>query len=100
MMIRMEESQSMNHEDHNSGKGVNSLSHFNLVHKFIPMPEEMKMPEAKAVVEKVRNKNDVIAEAKNKCHTIHFASLMDLCHLKNSDLELQLQKAKCRVSPR
>ena len=30
MRIRMEGSQSKNHEEHISGKGVNSLSHFNL----------------------------------------------------------------------
>ena len=48
----MEESRSKNHEDHISGKGVNSLSHYNLVHKFIPMPEALKIPDAKAAVEK------------------------------------------------
>ena len=26
------------HEDHIAGKGISSLSHYNLVHKFIPMP--------------------------------------------------------------
>ena len=31
---------------------------------------------------KVRNENEVIAEARTKGHTVHFASLMDLCHLK------------------
>ena len=40
---------------------------------------------------KVKNKNDVITEARNG-HTVHFASLMDLCHLKNSELEPQVQK--------
>ena len=34
MLMRMEGSQSKNDEDHISGKGVNSLSHGNLVHKF------------------------------------------------------------------
>ena len=29
------------HEDHIAGKGDNSLQHFNLVHKFIPMPQAM-----------------------------------------------------------
>ena len=29
-----------------------SLSHYNLVHKFIPMPQALKMPVAKAAVEK------------------------------------------------
>ena len=39
----------------------------------------------------------VIAEARNKGHIVHFASLMDLCHLKNSELEPQFQKYKGRV---
>ena len=46
---------------------------------------------------KVRNKNEVIGEARNKGRTVRFASLMDLCHLKNSELEPQFQKYKGRV---
>ena len=46
---------------------------------------------------KVRNKSEVIAEARNKGHTVHFASLMELCHLKNSELEPQFQEYKGRV---
>ena len=30
----------------------------------------------------VRNKKEVIAEARNEGKTVHFASLMDVCHLK------------------
>ena len=41
---------------------------------------------------KVRNKNEVIAEARNKGRKVHFVSLMDLCHLKNSELDPQFQK--------
>ena len=41
-----------NHEDHIAGRGDNSLQHFNLVHKFIPMPQAMKIPAAKAAVDK------------------------------------------------
>ena len=52
MRTRMEGSQSKNHEDHISGTGVNSLSHYNLVHKFVPMPEAMRIPDAKEAVEK------------------------------------------------
>ena len=33
-------------------KGDNSLQHYNLVHKFIPMPQAMKIPAAKAAVDK------------------------------------------------
>ena len=40
------------HEDHIARKGTNSLSHCNPVHKFIPLPQAMKIPDAKAAVEK------------------------------------------------
>ena len=46
---------------------------------------------------KVRNKNEVIDEARNDGRKVRFASLMDLCHLKNSELEPQFQKYKGRV---
>ena len=46
---------------------------------------------------KVRNKREVIAEAREEGKTVHFASLMDLCHLKNSELEPKFQKYKGRV---
>ena len=72
----------------------------------------MKIPDAEAAVEKewetlekipawqltkVRNKNEVSAEARNKGRTVHFASLMNFCHLKNSELEPQFRKYKGRV---
>ena len=42
------------HQDHVAGNGENSLQlqHFNLVHKFICMPQAMKIPAAKAAVDK------------------------------------------------
>ena len=46
---------------------------------------------------RVRNKKEVIDEARKKGRKVHFASLMDLCHLKNSELEPQYQKYKGRV---
>ena len=52
MRIRMEGSQGKNHEDHIAGKGMNLLSHYNLVHKIVRVPEAMKMPDAKATVDK------------------------------------------------
>ena len=45
MRIRIEGSQNKNHEDHIEGRGMNSLSRSNLVHKFIPMLEAMKIVE-------------------------------------------------------
>ena len=50
--IRMEESLPNYHEDHVAGSGDNSLQHYNMVHKFIPMPQAMKIPSAKAAVDK------------------------------------------------
>ena len=101
-----------NHEDHFAGKGENSLQHCNLVHKFIPMPQAMKNPAAKAAVDKeweklekisawnltkFRSKRELIDEARTTGGKVHFASLMDICHLKNAELEAKHQKYKGRV---
>ena len=40
------------HEDHMAGKGVNSMGHYNLVHKPIPVPQVGKVPDAKVAVER------------------------------------------------
>ena len=50
--LRMEESLPNHHEDHIAGKGDNSLQHYNLVHKFITMPQAIKIPAARAAVDK------------------------------------------------
>ena len=47
----MESSQPEKHEDHIAGKGFTSMSHYNLV-PFFPMPQVMKIPDAKAAVDK------------------------------------------------
>ena len=66
-----------------------------------------KFPAAKAAVDKeweqlekfsgwnltkVKSKKEVIAEARTAGATVHFASLMDICHLKNAELEAKHQK--------
>ena len=98
--------------NHIAGKGENSLQHYNLVHKFIPMPQAMKIPAAKAAVDKeweklekisawnltkVKSKKQVIDEARTSGAAVHFASLMDICHLKNAESEAKHQKYKRRV---
>ena len=50
--LRMGESLPNHHEDRIAGKGDNSLQHDNLVHEFILMPQAMKIPAAKAAVDK------------------------------------------------
>ena len=41
---------------------------------------------------KVRSKKDVIDEARMSGATVHFALLMDVCHLKIAELEAKHQK--------
>ena len=51
MRIRLEGVPQRDHEDHIAAKGISSLSHYNLVHQFIPMPQALKIPDTKAAVE-------------------------------------------------
>ena len=105
--VRMGNSIPHHHEDHIAGNGENSLQYYNLVHKFIPMPQALKIPAVKAAVDKeweklekksawnlteVRSKPEVIDEARASGATVHFASLMDTCYLKNAELETKHQK--------
>ena len=77
------------------------------------MPQAMKIPAAKAAVAKeweklekipawnltkVRSEKEVIDEARTKSAKVHFASLMDICHLKNAELEEKHQKYSGRVA--
>ena len=76
------------------------------------MPQAMKIPAAKAEVDKeweklenisawnrtkVRSKREVIDEARTSGTKVCFASLMDICYLKNAELETKHQKYKGRV---
>ena len=102
--LRMGESLPTHHEDHIAGKGDNSLQ--------LPVPQAMKIPAAKAAVDrewgnlekisawnltKVRSISEVIDEGRTKGARVHFASLVDICHLKNAELEAKHQKYKGRV---
>ena len=76
------------------------------------MPQARKIPAAKAAVDKeweklekisawtltkVKSKKQVIDEARTSGAKVHFASLMDICHLKNAELEAKHQKYKSRI---
>ena len=80
-------------------KGFNSLNHHNLVHKLTLISQAMKIPDAKAAVDteweklekmpawqlnKVQSKKDVILEAQKEKTNVHFATLMEICHLKKT----------------
>ena len=111
---RLEGTLHKDHEDHIAGKGINSLNHYNLVYKFIPMPQAMKIQAAKEAVDKEwkkklggnigmapdksqkQERGEVIDEARHEGKTMHFASEMDICHLKNSELEPKFQKYRSR----
>ena len=45
----------------------------------------------------VKSKKEVIDETRTKGAKVHFASLMDICHLKDAELEENHQKYKGRV---
>ena len=49
--LRVERILRKNYEDHVTGKGSNSLHHYNLVHNFIPLPQALKIPAAEAAVD-------------------------------------------------
>ena len=48
-------------------------------------------------VETDKSKKEVIDEARTKGAKVHFVSLIDICHLKNAELEATHQKYKGRV---
>ena len=93
-------------------KWFNSLSDYNLVHKPVPIPQAMKILDAKAAVDKewekveklpawqvpnLRSKRQVIEKARKEERIVHFAALMELCHLKNSEMEQKFQTYEGRV---
>ena len=72
------------------------------------MPQDMKIPEAKAAVDEEWEKLERISawnltkvrskkQARTSGAKVHFASLMDIFHLKNAKLEIKHRKYKGRV---
>ena len=98
-------------EDHSAGKGYNSMTQYNLVHKFISMPQafkkkQMQMRQCRKDGKHWRNtsmaadesqKQEVNDEARKNSREVYYSSLMDLCHLKNWELEPQFQKYQGRA---
>ena len=108
---RIGKTQQKYQEDCIAGKGFNSLGHYILVHKFIPVPRATKMPEAKAAVGKEWGKarknasmandesqeqEEVIQEVQKEGRTVHFATLMGR-PLKSSELDQKFHKYVGRV---
>ena len=106
---RAESLQSQSHEDRIAGEGFTSMNHYHLVHKFIPMPQGMKIPDAESAVdkewkkletshasnlEKVKGSKEVILDAQRD------EKESPLCFtdgLKNAELEPKFQQYLGRV---
>ena len=85
------------------------MTHYNLVRKFIPVPQAMKIPDAEAAMDKNWKKLETIPawqlekstarrwlfwrhkETKKK---VHFATLMDICHLKIAEFFPQISEVQ------
>ena len=109
---RLESSPPKDHEDHVAERGFDSMSHKNLVHEFVFVAQAKKIPDAKTAVDqeweefeklpawrlsKIKSIREVILEAQSEKKKVHFAILMDICHVKNAELELKHQKYFGRV---
>ena len=88
------------------------LQHYNVVHKFIPMPQAVKFHAAKAAVDKeweklekvsawnltkVESKKQVIDEARTSGATVHFASLWTyvIWKMLNWRQSTKIQRSSC-----
>ena len=105
---RIGKTEARDHEDLVAEKRLLSLTHYSVAHKPKPTPRAMKIPDAKAAVDKEweqleklpawhvtkvkSKKKEIIEKAQKEKRTVHFATLMDLCHLKNSELEQKFEK--------
>ena len=100
------------HEDHIAEKGFHSLGHYNLVHKFVPMHQARKIPDAKAALDKewenleklpawqmtkVKSKCEATKEAHKEQRTVHFVTLIDICDLKNGSAQRWHRKRRFRL---
>ena len=102
---RLESCLPKDHVDHIAEKGPNSMSHYNLVHKFVPMPQAMKIPDVKAAVDKRmgvasvaddqrKEQKGVILEAHKDKKKVHFGTRMDICHLKKCGVRTDVSKVQ------
>ena len=100
------------HQDHCAPRGFASEEWFAFVHTPVSIQKALTIPDAKASldkewgklenkkawdVNKVKPKAEVIARAKSTGRPVHFGSLMDLCHVKNSQLGKEFWTYKGRV---
>ena len=83
-----------------------------MVHKPIPLTQAMRIPDAKAALEKrwkkleginswdvkgVQPRQKVIERARKSGITIHFGNIMPLCHQKNAEQGIEFRSYKGRI---
>ena len=115
---RLESSPPKDHEDnedHIAEKGYYSMSHYIWGTKTCSDTQARKVLDAKSrsgqgteegrndpawQLDRVKGKEEIILEAQWDNEKVHFATLMDICHLKNADIEPKFQKRQGRVALR
>jgi len=99
------------HQERIASAGTSSTTHYAMVHKPIPLPVAMRIPEAREALDAewtklekfawdlagVKPRAEVEARARTNGIKIHFGDVMALCHLKNSELRKELQRYKGRI---
>ena len=100
------------HADHFAPRGNASTEWLACVHTPLPIPKALKIPEAKIALEKewgklgkkkawdiskVAPRAKAIRDAKAAGRSVHFGSLMDLCHIKNSQMCKEFWSYKSRI---
>ena len=105
----LEPSLPQNHEDQIACKRYISMTQYNLVPKFIPVPQAMTITDAKAAVDKERMKletipawqldkvkciKEVIPQAQRDHKKVHFDTLMDICHLKKCGVRAEISEVR------
>ena len=100
------------HNDNIQSKGLRSNDFWALVHTPVKPADIRRIPAAKDDVDEeftklfdktswdfstVREKSDVKNEALKNKTTVHFGSIMELCHVKHSQLEAKYHRYKGRT---
>ena len=109
--LHMGESLPNHHEDSiycRKGRQFTALQYGTQIYSYAPSHEKScskgssgermgKIGKDSGVEPDERSKKEVINEARTKGAKVHFVSLMDICHLKNAELETKHQKYKGRI---
>ena len=110
--LRMWESLPNHHEDRNSRKGRQFIATFKFGSQIYSCASSHEDSRSKGSsgqgmgklekisawnLTKVRSKSEVIDEAKTSGAKVHFASLMDNCHLKNAELDTKHQNTNVQL---